>query len=57
MQLKPKKLTIQERYRYKVGKYRILYSIQDQELTIWVVKISHRKGFGIQGIGFRGDLT
>lgn len=38
-----RKLTGQERYRYRVGKYRILYSIQDQELTIWVVKIGHRK--------------
>ena len=38
-----KKLTGQERYRYRVGKYRILYSIQDKELTIWVVKVGHRK--------------
>jgi mRNA interferase RelE/StbE len=38
-----KKLTGQERYRYRVGKYRILYSIQDKELTIWVVKVRHRR--------------
>jgi mRNA interferase RelE/StbE len=38
-----RKLTGQERYRYRVGKYRILYSIQDKELTIWVVKVRHRK--------------
>jgi mRNA interferase RelE/StbE len=38
-----KKLTGQGRYRYRVGKYRILYSIQDKELTIWVVKVRHRK--------------
>ena len=38
-----KKLTGQERYRYRIGKYRILYSIQDDELTIWVVKVGHRK--------------
>jgi mRNA interferase RelE/StbE len=37
------KLTGQERYRVRQGRYRILYSIQDNELTIWVVKISHRK--------------
>ncbi|MFC1880895.1 patatin-like phospholipase family protein [Thermodesulfobacteriota bacterium] len=23
--------------------YRILYSIQDDELTVWVVKVGHRK--------------
>jgi mRNA interferase RelE/StbE len=39
----PKKLGGQERYRYRVGIYRIIYSIQDDELTVWVVKIGHRK--------------
>lgn len=38
-----KKLSRQERYRYRVGRYRIIYSIQDDELTIWVVKVGHRK--------------
>jgi mRNA interferase RelE/StbE len=37
------KLTGQERYRIRQGKYRILYSIQDYELTVWVVKVSHGK--------------
>lgn len=37
------KLTGQERYRVRQGRYRILYSIQDNELTIWVVKVAHRK--------------
>jgi mRNA interferase RelE/StbE len=37
------KLTGQERYRVRQGNYRILYSIQDGELTIWIVKIGHRK--------------
>jgi mRNA interferase RelE/StbE len=37
------KLTGQERYRIRHGKYRIVYSIQDTELTVWVVKIGHRK--------------
>jgi mRNA interferase RelE/StbE len=37
------KLTGQERYRVRQGRYRILYSIQDNELTVWVIKISHRK--------------
>ncbi len=37
------KLTGQERYRLRQGKYRIVYSIQDDQLTIWVVTIGHRK--------------
>ncbi len=37
------KLTGQERYRIRQGRYRILYSVEDNELTISVVKISHRK--------------
>jgi mRNA interferase RelE/StbE len=37
------KLTGLERYRIRRGRYRILYSIQDYELTIWVVKVAHRK--------------
>ena len=38
-----KKLTNQEKYRLRQGPYRILYSIQDKELTVWIVKIGHRK--------------
>jgi mRNA interferase RelE/StbE len=37
------KLTGQERYRIRQGHYRIIYSIQDKEFTVWVVKIEHRK--------------
>lgn len=37
------KLTGQERYRIRQGRYRIVYSIQDYELTVWVVKVGHRK--------------
>ena len=37
------KLTGHERYRLRQGRYRIVYSIQDDELTVWVVKIGHRK--------------
>jgi len=37
------KLTGQERYRIRQGRYRIVYSIQDKELTVWVVKVTHRK--------------
>ena len=37
------KLSGQEKYRVRQGLYRIIYSIQDQELTVWVVKVGHRK--------------
>ena len=37
------KLTGKERYRLRQGRYRIVYSIQDYELTVWVVKVGHRK--------------
>jgi mRNA interferase RelE/StbE len=37
------KLTGQERYRLRQGRYRIVYSIQDNELTVWVVRVGHRK--------------
>ncbi len=37
------KLTGQERYRVRQGRYRIVYSIQDRELTVWIVTVGHRK--------------
>ena len=37
------KLSGQERYRLRQGHYRIVYSIQDDERSVWVVKIGHRK--------------
>jgi mRNA interferase RelE/StbE len=37
------KLSSRERYRIRQGKYRIVYSIQDDQLIVWVVKISHRR--------------
>ncbi len=37
------KLSGQERYRVRQGNYRIVFSIQDQEHTVWVVKIGHRR--------------
>jgi mRNA interferase RelE/StbE len=37
------KLIGQERYRLRLGRYRIVYSIQDSELTVWVVKVGHRR--------------
>jgi mRNA interferase RelE/StbE len=37
------KLSGQEKYRIRQGNYRIVYSIQDYELTVWVVRVGHRK--------------
>lgn len=37
------KLADQERYRIRQGKYRIVYSIREDQLSIWVVKVGHRK--------------
>ena len=37
------KLSGQQKYRLRQRRYRILYSIKDDELTIWVVKAGHRK--------------
>ena len=37
------KLTGQERYRVRQGRYRIVYSIHDDEITVWIVKVGYRK--------------
>jgi mRNA interferase RelE/StbE len=37
------KLSGQEKYRVRQGRYRILYSIEDQNLLVYVVKVGHRK--------------
>jgi mRNA interferase RelE/StbE len=37
------KLTGLERYRLRQGRYRIVYSIQDKKLTVWIVKVGPRK--------------
>jgi mRNA interferase RelE/StbE len=37
------KLSGQQRYRLRQGRYRILYSIQDNELTVWVVEVGQRR--------------
>jgi mRNA interferase RelE/StbE len=36
------KLTDQERYRIRQGRYRIVYEIQDDVLLVIVVKVAHR---------------
>ena len=37
------KLSGQEKYRVRQGRYRILYAIEDQNLLVYVVKVGHRK--------------
>lgn len=38
-----KKLSGDEKYRIRVGDYRILYEIEDEVVTVYVVKVAHRK--------------
>ena len=38
-----RKLSADDKYRLRVGVYRILYSIEDEKLIVYVVKVSHRK--------------
>jgi len=37
------KLSGYDRYRIRQGSYRIVYGIEDDELTVYVVKVGHRK--------------
>jgi len=30
-------------YRIRVGSYRVVYSVSDAEVTVWVIKVGHRK--------------
>jgi mRNA interferase RelE/StbE len=30
-------------YRVRQGSYRIVYSVEDRVLTVWVVKVGHRR--------------
>lgn len=34
---------VADRYRVRVGRYRIVYSIADDELVVVVVRVAHRK--------------
>ncbi len=37
------KLSHREQYRIRQGDYRIIYSIQDDDLTVHIIKVGHRK--------------
>lgn len=37
------KISGQDKYRVRQGRYRILYAIEDQDLIVQVVKVAHRK--------------
>jgi mRNA interferase RelE/StbE len=37
------KISGQDKYRVRQGRYRILYAIKDQDLIVQVVKVGHRK--------------
>lgn len=37
------KLTRQERYRLRQGSYRIVYAVDDEQHTILIMKVGHRK--------------
>jgi mRNA interferase RelE/StbE len=37
------RLSGQEKYRVRQGKYRIIYEIKDKEVIVVVVKVGHRK--------------
>ena len=37
------KLSGEEKYRVRQGNYRILYRIEDEILTVFIVKIGHRR--------------
>lgn len=50
------KLTGQERYRLRQGKYRIVYSIFDDVVTIWIALIPLRDIKTLKGI-FKGIDT
>jgi mRNA interferase RelE/StbE len=37
------KLSHKEQYRIRQGNYRIIYSIHDDNLTVHIIKVGHRK--------------
>ena len=33
-----------DRYRIRVGRYRVIYAVGDAQLVVFVVRVGHRKG-------------
>ena len=40
---KPLKFTLKGRWSYRVGIYRIIYSIQERIITVYILDIGHRR--------------
>jgi len=40
---KPLKLSLKDKWSYRVGMYRIIYSIEYSILTVYVLEIGHRR--------------
>jgi len=40
---------VDDRYRLRVGRYRVVYSVADAELLVVVVRVAHRKDVYRQG--------
>jgi len=38
------KLTTREQYRVRQGAYRVMYEVQDEDRSVAIIKIGHRKG-------------
>ncbi len=51
------KLSAQDEYRVRQGSDRIVYSIEDQDLVVYVVKVGHRKDVYRETAVFKGPLT
>lgn len=32
-----------DRYRVREGRYRIVYTVEDSRLVVWVIKVGHRR--------------
>lgn len=43
-----RKLTVDEKYRLRCGRYRILYEIQDERLIVGVAKVAHRNDVSLR---------